>query len=46
MKLLYSFAHFYNNSFQTRPVATLAVTNGILSGVADVVVRPSASSSR
>lgn len=35
---LKQFASFYNSSFRSRPTATLAVTNGFLSGVADVVV--------
>lgn len=36
---LYAFSRFYNSSFQRAPGLTLALTNGALSGVADVVVR-------
>lgn len=36
---LYAFSRFYNSSFQKAPGLTLALTNGALSGVADVVVR-------
>ncbi|KAL7414828.1 hypothetical protein BDY24DRAFT_384720, partial [Mrakia frigida] len=36
---LKQFASFYNSSFRSRPTATLAVTNGFLSGVADVVAQ-------
>jgi hypothetical protein len=38
--MLYAFARFYNSSFERAPGLTLALTNGALSGVADVVVRP------
>lgn len=35
------FAQFYNRSFQTSPALTLALTNGFLSGFADIVAQSS-----